>query len=88
MPTKYEFEQTIVDLEEVVNCFKKSQRRFNNYKLYLSNGKVLEFTFNDKNIPHLLGINIGNLKTSKILSSDKPFEMLEELIDRYTEVIL
>ena len=86
MPTKYEFEQTIVDLEEAINCFKKSQRRFNNYKLYLSNGKVLEFTFDGKNIPHLLGINIGNLKTSKILSSDKPLEMLEELIDRYTAI--
>ena len=86
MPNKYEFEQIIVSLEEAINCFKKSQRRFNEYKIYLSNGKVLEFTFDDKNIPHLLGINIGNLKTSKILSSDKPFEMLEELIERYTAI--
>ena len=86
MPNKYEFEQIIVSLEEAINCFKKSQRRFNEYKIYLSNGKVLEFAFDDKNIPHLLGINIGNLKTSKILSSDKPFEMLEELIERYTAI--
>ena len=65
MPNKYEFEQIIVSLEEAINCFKKSQRRFNEYKIYLSNGKVLEFTFDDKNIPHLLGINIGNLKNKQ-----------------------
>ncbi len=82
MPTKYEFEQIIIKLEEAINFFKNSPYRFNEYKLYLSNNKTIEFTFKPQNIPHLLGINIGNLKTSKILSADKPFEMLEELITR------
>lgn len=86
MPTKYQFEQIIMKLEQIIAFFKESQYRFNEYKLYLSNGKAIEFTFKPQNIPHLLGINIGNLKTSKILSSNKPFEMLEEIIDRYTAI--
>lgn len=86
MPTKYEFEQIITKLEEAINFFKKSQYRFNEYKLYLSNGKVIEFTFKPENIPHLLGVNIVNLKASNILLNDKPFEMLKELIDRYVTI--
>ena len=86
MPSKYQFEQIITKLEEAVNFYKKTPYRYNEYKLYLSDGQVLEFMFNSQNIPHLLGINIGNLKNSKILTATKPLEMLEELICRYTAI--
>ncbi|HIS90057.1 MAG TPA: hypothetical protein IAC20_00150 [Candidatus Faecisoma merdavium] len=86
MPSKYEFEQIIVKLEEAVKLYKKSDYRYNENKLYLSNGQILEFMFKPENIPHLLGINISALRNSKILSSNKPLDMLEELIQRYTAI--
>ena len=86
MPSKYEFEQIIVKLEEAVKLYKKSDYRYNENKLYLSNGQILEFMFKSENIPHLLGINISALRNSKILSSNKPLDMLEELIQRYTAI--
>lgn len=86
MPTKYAFEQIIMKLEEIVKLYKNSPFRFNKYKLYLSNGKVIEFSFKPQNIAHLLGINITSLKASRILLSNTAFEMIEELIDRYTAI--
>lgn len=86
MPSKYEFEQIILKLEEAVKLYKKSDYRYNENKLYLSNGQILEFMFKPENIPHLLGINISVLRNSRILSSNKPLDMLEELIQRYTAI--
>lgn len=86
MPSKYQFEQIITKLEEAVKLYKNTDYRYNENKIYLSNGQVLEFEFKPQNIPHLLGINIVNLRNSKILNATKPLDMLEELIDRYTAI--
>ncbi len=86
MPNKYEFEQIIIKLEEAVKLYKTTPYRYNENKLYLSNGQVLEFMFKPQNIPHLLGIDIGILKNSKILTATRPLDMLEELITRYTAI--
>lgn len=86
MPSKYEFEQIITKLDEAVKLYKTTGYRYNQNKIYLSNGQVLEFSFKPQNIPHLLGIDIGVLKNSKILNSTKPLDMLEELINRYTAI--
>lgn len=86
MPSKYEFEQIIIKLEEAVKLYKNAPYRYNENKIYLSNGQILEFMFKPQNVPHLLGINIGNLKNSKILIATKPLDMLEELILRYTAI--
>ena len=86
MPSKYQFEQIITKLEEAVKLYKNTDYRYNENKIYLSNGQVLEFEFKPQNIPHLLGIDIVNLRNSKILIATKPLDMLEELIDRYTAI--
>lgn len=71
MPSKYQFEQIITKLEEAVKLYKNTDYRYNENKIYLSNGQVLEFEFKPQNIPHLLGINIVNLRNSKILTATK-----------------
>ena len=86
MVTQYQFEQLITRLEDAIKFYKTTPYRYNENRLYLSNGKILDFMFQKHYIPHLLGINIGNLKTSKVLLSDKPLEMTEELIQRYTAI--
>lgn len=86
MISQYEFGQLIIKLEEALNFYKKTNYRFNELKLYLSNGQILEFMFKPQNIPHLLGIDIINLKTSKVLTATKPLEMMEELIERYSAI--
>lgn len=86
MPSRYEFEQIISKLEEIVKLYKTSDYRYNENNLYLSNGQVLEFMFKPEYIPHLLGINVGVLKNSKVLFANRPLDMLEELIERYTAI--
>lgn len=86
MPSKYQFGEMIIKLEELVDLYKNTDYRYNVNKLYLSDGNVLNFSFAKENIPHLLGINIVNLRTSKVLTATTPFEMLEELISRYNAI--
>lgn len=83
MISKYEFEQLIVKLEEAIKLYKTSPCRFNENKIFLSNGKSIDFEIKPHNVPHLLGININNLKNYKFLKATKPLEMVEELISRY-----
>ncbi len=83
MPSKYEFQQLIEKIEEAINLYKNSPCRFNENKIFLSNGKAINFEIKPHNVPHLLGININNLKNSKFLKETKPLDMVEELINRY-----
>lgn len=83
MLSKYEFGQLIEKLEHAVNLYKTSNYRFNENKIFLSNGQVLEFMFKPQNIPHLLGIDIVALRNANFLRATKPLDMLEELIERY-----
>lgn len=86
MPDKYQFKEIIIKLKELVNLYKNTNYQYNANKLYLSDSNVLNFSFAKENIPHLLGINIVNLRTSKVLTATTPFEMLEELISRYSAI--
>ena len=83
MISKYEFGQLIEKLEKAVKFYKETNYKFNENKIYLSNGKTLEFMFKPQNIPHLLGIDVAYLRKINLLKANKPFDMLEELIERY-----
>jgi len=81
-PTKYQYNQMIERLNAMVELYKQTDYKCNDIKVFLSNGKRLEFSFRKQYIPHLLGIDIGYLKNSKILNATTSFEMLKELIER------
>ena len=83
MISKYEFGQLIEKLEAAVALYKNTNYKYNENKLFLSNGKALEFKFKPQNIPHLLGIDIIALRNANFLRTTKPLDMLEELIERY-----
>ena len=83
---QYEFQTIIERLDNAIKYYKKVHRYSTKYRLFLTDGNKLDFGFNDENIAHLLGINIPNLVNSKILDSQYSFDLLEELIDRYTKV--
>ena len=47
MISKYEFGQLIEKLEAAVALYKNTNYKYNENKLFLSNGKALEFKFKD-----------------------------------------
>lgn len=81
-PTKHQYDEMIERLNKMVEMYETTDFKYNEIKAFLSNGQRLEFSFKKQHIPHLLGINIGILKNSKILNATSPFEMLKELIER------
>lgn len=86
IPTQIQFNDIIEQLADAVEFYSKTPYRYNQIRLNLSNGKVLDFEFHKSKIAHLLGINIQGFRTYKILSSTDAYGILEELIERSSYV--
>ena len=86
MPTQMQFNDIIQKLEHAYNFYFDTPYRFNEYEIYLSNGEKLQFNFPTSRMPHLLGIQLGNIQDSRILSSVRSEDVWREVIDRSTYI--
>lgn len=82
LPSKYQYNEMIYKLESCLDYYEQSDYMNRHIKLYTASAEALSFSFFKKNIPHLLGVNIFNLRQIRCLSEDKPYEMLRELINK------
>lgn len=84
MLEKEQYNELIRMIDKAINLYKNTPLKFNEYKLYLSNGETLEFKFEQHQIAHLLGVNPAVLKG--YISSTNSFESLEELVDNSSHI--
>lgn len=55
--------------------------KYNNYLLYLANGDQIKYSFNDNNIPHLLGIDFSALISRNEIRKADSVDMLNQVLD-------
>lgn len=79
LSNKKQYDEMISSLEEAVEFYEETDYKYNSTRLFLSDGEKIRFSFWEKNIPHLLGIKIYELKQMlpKCMYS---YDLLKELI--------
>ena len=75
------FDEIIAKLQECVNVYKRRKGSNYSYNLILSDSTTLRYNFNEKYIPHLLGVNIEYLKSNNLCRKETAFEILEEFLN-------
>lgn len=75
-----EYCELIDKIENCLNWFKNKEVSFNRYKLFLSNGEMIEVTYDLNCLPHLLGINTNFLRSTGLYKGSS-IEILQSIID-------
>lgn len=75
-----EYCELIDKIENCLNWFKNKEIDFNRYKMYLSNGEMIEIDYDLNCLPHLLGININFLRSTGLYKGSS-IEILQSIID-------
>lgn len=79
--TRGEYDEIISDLKKCVESYKKTYKEDNIYTLFLANGKRIQFSINENNLPHLLGVKTDNLISKSMLRRDKTYKTLLNFIE-------
>ena len=76
----HEYIDLIDKIENCLNWFKRKDIDYNRYKMYLSNGEMIEIDYNLNCLPHLLGIDTNFLRSTGLFKG-KAIDILESIID-------
>lgn len=78
--TKEEFDNIVEKIEE--NVLKYEKYLYNiRYKLFLSNGEVLNVEYPKSCIPHILGVNLEYIKMLGIYKEKSSYELMKEFLN-------
>ena len=80
---KAQFDDYLNRIRELVNSYinESNDYKYNNYMLFLANGEVIKYSFNDNNIPHLLGIDFTSLISRNEIDKNDSIDMLYQILD-------
>lgn len=73
-------------MKECVYYYKKTFLDNKVFTLFLGNGEKVKYSINPVNLPHLLGLNLYNLKKYITFKSEDSIEIMYEVCERYYEV--
>ena len=76
-----ELENLFNEIQDIVGYFEQSQFNTRRYQLYLCNGERISFSIPKDTIAHLLGINIDQIKATRLFKNQNSFELLKEIIN-------
>lgn len=76
-----QIEDLFEKIKDLLSFYERSRIYNKNYTLYLANGEVLNFNFQQGSIPHLLGIDTFYLEGTGFYKGKDGYELLNELID-------
>lgn len=77
--TKLELEDLLYNIKEIINYIEKSNFDKRRFKIYLTNGEDINFSVPKVCIPHLLGVNIPYLSSTKIFTNNNAFNLLKKI---------
>lgn len=80
--TKEQFDNLIDRIKNKVSLYEANGNHYNQYQMYLANGKKLTFEIKPQNIAHLLGIQFDYLKSSRLFKGKDAYEILKEFLER------
>ena len=78
--TKEEFDNIVEKIKENVRKYEKFLNDIR-YKLFLSNGEVLDIEYPESCIPHILGINLEYIKMLGIYKQKNSYELMKEFLN-------
>ena len=78
--TKEEFDNIVEKIKENVRKYEKFLNDIR-YKLFLSNGEVLNIEYPESCIPHILGINLEYIKMLGIYKQKSSYELMKEFLN-------
>lgn len=81
-----ELEDLFYSMKCVVDYMVNSNYEDRRFKIYLSNGQYLNFSINNNNLAHLLGVNTTYLVSTGLFKSTNSFELLNELIENSNKI--
>ena len=84
--TRQELEDLLYNISEIITYIENSKYEKRRYKMYLSNGDHINFSVPNESIPHLLGINIPYLSSTRIFGSYNAFDLLKKLVSNSDKV--
>lgn len=84
--TKHELEDLLYNIKEIINYIEKSNFDKRRFKIYLSNGEDLNFSVSKASIPHLLGVDIPYLLSTRIFTNNTAFNLLKKLASNSDKV--
>lgn len=77
---KQEYDEIIEKIENIISSYEANKFRDNTYQLFLANGDIIKYNFNENNIPHLLGIDFSTLISRHIMEKTDSYKMLCKLV--------
>ncbi len=76
-----ELENLFEKIQNIIDYMLNSNYEDRRFKLYLSNGQVINFSINNSTLAHLLGININYLISTRLFNSTNSFDLLQMLVE-------
>lgn len=76
-----ELEELFKRINEIIEYIEETGFANRRLKLFLSNGEALNFSLQNKFIPHLLGIDTNYLNSTSIFKSKSSFDLLKEFTE-------
>jgi len=81
-----EVENLLGRMSECVMYYQNTYLYNKSFTLFLGNGEKLRYSITPVNLPHLLGLNLYNLKKHITFKSEDTLSMIKEAYERYYEI--